>query len=1282
SYFPLSDNNQNNIASVTNTPIKVLGYGTMKLKLDFSTPKVVDILVYHCSNIEGTYISDDDLGKFDIDYRSIDGIPYLCWKNEKIKLIKGDNLIYIPPSLFVMEKVSVAGIHEALGHIDTNVAEKSVKEGFIQVDESELKDNLKEKCMTCQIGKARRCNHRTGSRDKYIVPIPLHTFHADLMYINANESDLEPVGDIIFQDFKWVLAFTDDYSKMCFAFPLRRKNEFLFHFIRLYNYLRTTFGASLAVLHTDQGSEFVNKYTKDTFDAMGVTHVVTNGYASMENGVAERKNLTIKNDIRTNLVAAKLDYALWPAVMEYVVSVRNKTILKDKGKSPESIVLQYYRPESDLDELYPHKFRSFGRHGIWYDVASKVPSLMKTGIHCFYLGPSQFPCANDARVLNGDKVLVFIPQNDGYHKPAVKYTTNVQYTYPVRLFKDINLAELGIRLRNDNSQEQSNPNSNLSQVVDKTVNKDQNGYVLNQSQIQIPMSNQIVNNNVDKTNDVVMTDVESGDATNNNDKISVDMDNIADSGVQNDDVEMTEVNPNATIPNDVHDARPTSAVAEINDKQEQPEVETIVGTDIDTDNKLTGGDNDNSDVGDNVVNSVEEVEEISSKDVDKLKTFETAAKNGNIDDIVEASKENVVETKVDKELQDYFNPKDTISLPEGRLLRSRFQFKGINAVKLSPNFSKQPGELPSTKRIIYQVVSKDPVEGPEWVAAFNNELNSHMQNGSWETNPIVTGDPEILKRTVKLAIICNEKRAATGERPKKKVRFVLRGDRQDESTYSNTYSPTLPYDLLRIILAECVQSKRYSVFLDISTAYLNAEIDHDIYVELPTVLEKDKPEVRLGEKVVHKVKRAIYGLKQSGRLWYERLTQFLISIGFERRGDIPCVLIKPIKGNPDKISIIVGFFVDDMVVTGVNKFEVNKFVERLNDEFNLRVTNPDNNGYRDILGINVKENKDKRSGTLLSMDLSMSNYIKKMVTKLGYEKEFKKSRKISTPMTPNFQFDKEKESDLVITGEQLAHEIHWFREVVGCLQYLANALRPDLSFAANFMARFCMYPHPKLKAELVRILRYTYHTREYKIRYTRFASDVERFQGSLITYSDSDYAGDVMTRKSTLSSIFMMNGGPVAWFARVAKFAATSSTDAEVAAMVESGNGVSYYREVLSFLKVLSSSYSRKNEYEKFNGISGGESIDKVKLEPLIIFVDNSSAIYLAQKGVTSSRTKHMAVRVGRANDIMENEHIMYKHIGTKEMLADILTKPVTAEVMNTLVPRILTTESPKVKNI
>ncbi|TID29307.1 hypothetical protein CANINC_002029 [Pichia inconspicua] len=1283
SYFPVSASDQDNIKSVTNTPIKILGYGLLRLRLDFTHPMVIDIPVYHCSNINGTFLSDDDLTDFGVDYRSINGVPYLCWKDEKIRLIKGDKLVYIPPSMFSFEDKKIAGIHEALGHVDRDVAEKSVAKGFVQVDKSELDDSRKEKCITCQIGKARRCDHKAGSRDKYIISIPLRVFHADLMYINVNDNDKEPIGDVSFSMFKWVLALTDDYSKTCFAFPLRRKSEFILHFIRLCNYIKTTFNTSIAVLHTDQGSEFVNKTARNIYDAFGITHVVTNGYSSMENGVAERRNLTIKNDIRTNLVSSKLDYSLWPIVMEYVVSIRNKTAAKNQKLSPEGMIISHYLPTSDILELYPHKFKSFGRHGIWYDVASKQPSLMKTGIHCFYLGPSQYPCASDSRVLNGDKILAFIPQANGYFKPVIKQTTNVSYSMPVKLLKDINLIDFGIKI----------------QPVDTTYNQPQQTKVVDTRNDNQGNSENMVNTDSQNISNNLTNPNINQNATSNEDGINIS-ENIGnvDSNVNlrrsdnnqlnvTNDVQMVDVPISAASKGGTHNVDPTIRDSEVHDVEMNDVAMENIAENKDVDNEPENNDAtgtitaEESKLGEED-NSVEEIEEVSAEDVDKLKSFERVVKEGNVNDIIEANKENLVEVAVDKELKDHFNPKDTVTLPEGRLLRSRFKFKTVNSVKLVPDFSKRTGELPNPKRIIYQIVSKDPKEGHEWVDAFNKELNSHKQNSSWDFEPIITSDPEILKRTVKLDVICTEKRAAIGERPKKKVRFVLRGDKQDSSTYSNTYSPTLPYDLLRIILAECVQSRRYSVFLDISTAYLNAEIDHDIYVELPAVLEKDKPKVRLGEKVVHKVKRAIYGLKQSGRLWYERLTNFLISIGFERRGDIPCVLIKPMRGNPNKISIIVGFFVDDMVVTGNSKFEVDRFVDTLSREFNLRITNPDNNGYRDILGINVKENRDKRSGTLLSMDLSMNNYIKKMIIKLGYEKEFKKSRKISTPMTPNFQFDKQTESSLIIDGDQLAQEIHWFREVVGCLQYLATALRPDIAYAANYMARFCMYPHPKLKAELIRILRYTYQTRDYKIRYTRFTSDIEKLNESLITYSDADYAGDVMTRKSTLASIFMMNGGPVAWFARVAKFAATSSTDAEVAAMVESGNGVAYYREILSFLKVIGSAYSRKREYDSYNSSSGGVLADDAKLNPLIIFVDNVSAIYLAQKGVTGSRTKHMGVRVARANEIMEKEHITYKHLGTKEMLADILTKPVTAEVMNTLIPMILTTESPKVKNI
>ena len=111
-----------------------------------------------------------------------------------------------------------------------------------------------------------------------------------------------------------------------------------------------------------------------------------------------------------------------------------------------------------------------------------------------------------------------------------------------------------------------------------------------------------------------------------------------------------------------------------------------------------------------------------------------------------------------------------------------------------------------------------------------------------------------------------------------------------------------------------------------------------------------------------------------------------------------------------------------------------------------------------------------------------------------------------TPMAAGFQFDPETESSIKLTGVQLAKDVTWCIEVVGALQYIAMTARQDISYAANYMARFVTYPHPKIKKELMRILRYTYITRGKMIRFSimdQFESNLDR----LITYSDADRAG-------------------------------------------------------------------------------------------------------------------------------------------------------------------------------
>ena len=629
----------------------------------------------------------------------------------------------------------------------------------------------------------------------------------------------------------------------------------------------------------------------------------------------------------------------------------------------------------------------------------------------------------------------------------------------------------------------------------------------------------------------------------------------------------------------------------------------------------------------------------------------------------------MVDYQVDRSLISHFNPhkSSVLSLPDRRITRSTFKLNGIMIEDAVINMILTPIESPTPNRLIYEIVRLGK-DGGQWDVAYQNELESHIKKESWSWTQIRTSDPDKLKKTVQMQVLCTEKRELNKIKPKK-VRFVLRGDKQHPSTYTDTFSPTLSYDLLRIILADAVTNDREIVLLDIKTAYLNAKIDHEIYVELPRSMEEKPSDLKKGEKIIHRLQKAVYGLKQSGRKWYETLQSWLLSNGFQERGDIPCVLLKTDEQSGDTL-LIIAFFVDDMIITGINKEVVNKFVNDLKSEYELKETEKDSNGYKDILGIKIKESRDKHTNELINMDLSLSSYIKDLIRNMGLEEEFKKTKPIKTPLEPGFQYDPEMDGTCTLSGNELAQRITWCREVVGALQYIAAALRPDIAYAANYMSRFVMNPHAKIIKQLKRILQYLYHTRERKIRYCKNESILESEEDRLVTYSDADYAGDHSTRKSTLGAIFMMNKGPIAWYARVARFAATSSTDAEVAALVEAGNSLSYYREVLSFLKVISSDYSKVEEVKKIDFTKeGGVSAN---LKPLIVYVDNTSAIALARKGTTGSRTKQMGVRVARAQDMIKNEHIIFKHMGTTDMLADLLTKPVSTKVMDCLIPKVL----------
>ncbi|GME85989.1 unnamed protein product [Ambrosiozyma monospora] len=110
----------------------------------------------------------------------------------------------------------------------------------------------------------------------------------------------------------------------------------------------------------------------------------------------------------------------------------------------------------------------------------------------------------------------------------------------------------------------------------------------------------------------------------------------------------------------------------------------------------------------------------------------------------------------------------------------------------------------------------------------------------------------------------------------KKVRVCARGDQQPSSSYDDSYFPTLRTDLLKLILANAVRKQHHIEFLDITAAYLNADLpsDTELYIPPPT-MKIIKTKLNPNQRVVYRLKKALFDLRSSGLLWFQVLKRFL-----------------------------------------------------------------------------------------------------------------------------------------------------------------------------------------------------------------------------------------------------------------------------------------------------------------------------------------------------------------------------------------------------------------------
>ena len=385
--------------------------------------------------------------------------------------------------------------------------------------------------------------------------------------------------------------------------------------------------------------------------------------------------------------------------------------------------------------------------------------------------------------------------------------------------------------------------------------------------------------------------------------------------------------------------------------------------------------------------------------------------------------------------------------------------------------------------------------------------------------------------------------------------------------------------------------------MDVKSAFLNGFINEEVYVSQPPGFESyEHPDY------VYKLKKALYGLKQAPRAWYDRLSKFLLENNFER-GKVDNTLFIKKKG---KDILLVQIYVDDIIFGATNETLCKDFSSMMQEEFEMSMMGELNF----FLGLQIKQAKD-------GIFISQTKYCKELLKRFGMDK----AKAVATPISTSCYLDKDEGGKSV--------EITKYRGIIGSLLYL-TASRPDIMFSVCLCARFQSNPKETHMVAAKRIMKYLSGTTDMGLWYPKGSSC------NLVGYSDSDFAGCKVDRKSTSGTCHLLGNSLVSWASKKQSSVALSTAEAEYVAAGSCCAQILWLKQQL---------------------LDFGVSLDHI-----LIKCDNTSAISITKNPVQHSRTKHIEIRHHFIRDHIQKGDCIIEYVDTSRQLADIFTKPLPKE--------------------
>ena len=363
------------------------------------------------------------------------------------------------------------------------------------------------------------------------------------------------------------------------------------------------------------------------------------------------------------------------------------------------------------------------------------------------------------------------------------------------------------------------------------------------------------------------------------------------------------------------------------------------------------------------------------------------------------------------------------------------------------------------------------------------------------------------------------------------------------------------------------------------------------------------------ENLECKLKRSLYGLKQSPRCWNQRFSMYLQGLCFERfESDYGAFVEK------DPL-ILITVYADDVVLKTENSLQMQQLKFDLIKEFKMIDMGP----LHHILCVALKQTED-------GIHLNQEAYINNLLQKFKLED----AKTVAIPADLNAVLCKNDGSESVDQKN--------YQSIIGSLLCAALATRPDIQLAVGACSRYNSCPTQAHLTAAKRLVRHLKGTKTKGLFYKGGSSE-------LVSYANADFARDIDGRISTSGYVFMLSGAPIRWFSGKQRTVSLSTANAEYIALSEAAREGLFLKQIFSEI---------------------GAEIGTV-----LIMQHNQATIAMTRNPVHHKRSKHIDSKYHFVRNEVARNNIKLQYFDSNSMIADILTKPLPRDCFKRLSERM-----------